>query len=59
MRTAAHSQMVEAYHRMEEKLHQYLEDQNALDNACKEMKVSEHSFLRQLLISRDHPLSVR
>jgi nucleoprotein TPR len=49
---AAHSQMVEAYHRMEEKLRQYLEDQNALDNACKEMKAELRKRERELNVER-------
>jgi nucleoprotein TPR len=44
--------MVEAYHRLEETLRQYLEDQNALDNACKEMKAELRKRERELNVER-------
>uniref|UniRef100_A0A7I4FVD3 Nucleoprotein TPR/MLP1 domain-containing protein n=1 Tax=Physcomitrium patens TaxID=3218 RepID=A0A7I4FVD3_PHYPA len=48
----AHNEMVEAYHKMEEKLHQYLEDQNSLDKSCKELKAELRKKERELNMQR-------
>lgn len=49
---AAHMEMVEAYHRMEEKLQHFMEDQNVLESSCKELKAELRKKERELKLEQ-------